>query len=151
MHLKVITKHFSPLVKIFLQGMMLIFLLSGCLSPEPATPLKNTYWSLIELNGEDSSNADHQPEVHLVFHLNDQSLHGSDGCNRIQAGYTEGKDSFKFETIISTRMYCKEGMEQAHMFLQALAKTDRMEVQEDQLIFYSSDIEIARFEAKEAF
>jgi len=151
MHLRLTTQHFPPLAKVFLQSMMMIFLLSGCFSPDPATPLKNTYWSLIELNGEDSSNADHQPEVHLVFHLNDKSLHGSDGCNRIQADYTHDKKSFKFETIISTRMYCEEGMDQAYLFLQALAKTDRIEIQEDHLLLYSADIEIARFEEKEAF
>jgi len=145
------TKYFPPIVKAFLRGIMFIFLLSGCFSPDPATPLKNTYWSLIELNGEGSSNAEHQPEVHLVFHINDNSLHGSDGCNRIQADYIRNEKGFKFETIISTRMYCEEGMDQAYIFLQALAQTDRIEIQEDHLILYSADIEIARFEAKEAF
>jgi len=151
MHPRLLSKHILPLSKVFLQGMILIFLISGCFSPDPATPLKNTYWSLVELNGEDSSNVDHQPEVHLVFHLNDKSLHGSDGCNRIQADYTYGEKSFRFETITSTRMYCEEGMDQASVFLKALAKTDRIEIQEDYLILYSADIEIARFEAKEAF
>jgi heat shock protein HslJ len=151
MHPRLVTKQIPPLVKTFLQGMILIFLTSGCFSPDPATPLKNTYWSLIELNGESSDNADHQPEVHLIFHLNDKSLHGSDGCNRIQASYTHDGKSFRFETIASTRMYCKEGMEQASQFLKALTKTDRIEIQEDHLILYSADIEIARFEAKEAF
>jgi heat shock protein HslJ len=151
MHPRLITKHILPLSKLFLQGMMLAFLISGCFSPDPATPLKNTYWSLVELSGEDSSNADHQPEVHLVFHLNDKSLHGSDGCNRIQADYTYDKKNFRFETITSTRIYCEEGMDQASAFLKALAKTDRIEIQEDYLILYSADIEIARFEAKEAF
>lgn len=151
MHLILAVKHFPHLVKTFLLGFMLAFLISGCFSPDPATPLKNTYWSLIELNGEDSSNADHQPEVHLIFHLNDKSLHGSDGCNRIQANYSEDDKGFKFETIISTRMHCEEGMDQAYIFLQALAKTDRIEVQDDYLLFFSADVEIARFKAKEAF
>ena len=151
MHPISITRHYPYLVRIFLTGMLFTFLASGCFSPEPATPLKNTYWSLIELNGEDSSNADHQPEVHLIFHLNDKSLHGSDGCNRIQATYTHDNENFKFATIISTRMHCKEGMDQAYTFLQALAKTDRIEIQEDNLLLFSADAEIARFEAKEAF
>ena len=151
MHPRLITKHVSAFVKIFLPGIILSFLASGCFSPDPATPLKNTYWSLIELNGEDSTNADHQPEVHLIFHINDNSLHGSDGCNRIQAGYTNDEKSFRFETIASTRMYCKEGMEQASLFLKALTKTDRIGIEEDHLILYSADIEIARFEEKEAF
>jgi heat shock protein HslJ len=145
------TKHLTSFVKLFLLGMILIFLISGCFSPDPKTPLKNTYWRLIELNGEDSNNADHQPEVHLVFHINDKSLHGSDGCNRIQANYIQNDESFTFETITSTRMYCEEGMDQANIFLQALAKTDRIEIQENHLIFFSANVEIARFEAKEAF
>ncbi len=146
-----ISKPFPSFVKALLRGMILAFLVSGCFSPDPATPLKNTYWSLIELNGEDSSNSDNQPEVHLIFHLNDKSLHGSDGCNRIQADYIQDNESFKFETIISTRMHCNEGMDQAYAFLQALTKTNRIEIQEDHLILYFSDVEIARCEAKEAF
>ena len=151
MHLTLTTKHLPHLVKTFLFGFILTFLIGGCFSPDPATPLKNTYWSLIELNGKDSSNADHQPEVHLIFHLNDKSLHGSDGCNRIQANYSKDDKGFRFETIISTRMHCKEGMDQAYTFLQALAKTDRIEIQDNYLLFFSADVEIARFEAKEAF
>lgn len=127
-----------------------IFFFSAC-SPVPDTPLKNTYWSLVELQGENISNVSHQPKIHLLFHLNDKSLHGSDGCNSIQASYTDDEKGFSIGSVISTRMQCEEGIDQARMFLEALSKTDRMEIYEDQLIFYSSDIEIARFEAKEDF
>lgn len=151
MHSNLTSNSFPHLLKLFLSELFLIFLISGCFSPDPATPLKNTYWGLIELNGEESHNADHQPEVHLIFHLNDQSLHGSDGCNRIQADYSKDDKGFRFETITSTRMHCKEGMDQAYAFLQALTKTDRIEVQEKYLILFSANVEIARFEAKEAF
>jgi hypothetical protein len=48
-------------------------------------------------------------------------------------------------------MYCKQGMKQADLFLQALRKTDAVTIIENNLILYSADIELARFEAKDAY
>lgn len=125
--------------------------IGGCFEPDTSKPLKNTYWSLMELNGEDSSNISSQPEVHLIFHTNDNTFHGSDGCNRVNGNYIRDKEVFKFESIISTRMYCEEGMDQANAFLQALSKTKQIEIEENHLILYAADIELARFEAKDEY
>ena len=131
---------------------MFIFLfLAACSSTAPHQSLKNTYWSLVELNGEESTNADHQPEVHLVFHINDRSLHGSDGCNSFKANYTKDKESFSFTKIVSTRLSCEEGMQQAHSFLEALEKTDSLYIYENDMLLYHEQVEIARFEAKEDY
>jgi len=143
-------QYFST-AKITFLALIVLLNLSGCFEPDPNKPLKNTYWSLVELYGENSTNASDQPEVHLVFHINDNTLHGSDGCNRIQGRYKKHKREFVFESIISTRMYCKQGMKQADLFLQALSKTDTMTIVENNLILYSADIELARFEAKDAY
>ena len=137
--------------KSILLAFFLLVTLNGCFEPDVSSPLKNTYWSLIELNGEDSSNISSQPEVHLVFHANDNTFHGSDGCNRIQGSYIQNKEAFKFESIISTRMYCAESMDQADAFLQVLSKTKLTKIEEDYLILYAADVELARFEAKDEY
>lgn len=126
-----------------------LMFLTACFGPVPPTPLKNTYWALIELGGEDAYKPENRSEAHLVFHINDNSLHGSDGCNQIQAEYTQDEKHFRFESIRSTRMQCKEGMDQADAFLQALRNTDKIKIEEDQLIFYHKNVEVARFEARE--
>ncbi len=130
---------------------VLLLCMSGCLAPDPDRALKNTYWSLLQLYGEDASHIPGQPEVHLVFHLNDNTLHGSDGCNRIQGQYKKNAQNILFENLISTRMYCSAGMEQATLFLQALGKTEHMKIEEDTLILYGSNMELARFLAKEEY
>jgi len=131
--------------------LFLFLFLAACSSITPHQALKNTYWSLVELNGEDSTNADHQPDVHLVFHINDKSLHGSDGCNSIKANYTKNEEKFTFTNIISTRMYCEEGMLQAQAFIEALEKTDSLHIYENNMVLYHEQVEIARFEAKEDY
>jgi len=144
-------REYITMTKAILLALSLLLSLSGCFEPDANKPLKNTYWSLIELNGEDSSNASDQPEVHLVFHINDNTLHGSDGCNRIQGSYTKTGEQFVFESLISTRMHCPVGMDQANLFLQALSKTDQIRIEENNLILYDADIELARFEAKDEY
>ncbi len=125
--------------------------LDGCFGPDVNKPLKRTYWGLTEINGNDTENVSSQPEVHLVFHANDNTFHGSDGCNRIQGSYTQEEESFKFERIASTKMYCEHGMDQADAFMQVLTKTMRIKIEEDHLILYTADIELARFEANDAY
>ena len=137
--------------KTALLTLIFLFGISGCFAPDANKPLKNTYWSLTELDGEASTNVPDQPEVHLVFHINDNTMHGSDGCNRIQGSYIRHAESFVFESIISTRMHCPQGMKQADLFLQALRKTDTLKIEEDNLILYAADIELARFEAKDEY
>ena len=129
----------------------IFLLLSACSSITPHKELKNTYWNLIELNGEESTNADHQPNVHLVFHINDKSLHGSDGCNSVRASYSKHEESFSFSNIISTRLNCQEGMSQAQAFIEALKKTDSLYIYENEMLLYHEQVQIARFEAKENY
>ena len=137
------------------KSMLLVFFLlvsfAGCFEPDASKPLKNTYWSLIELNSEESSNISSQPEVHLIFHTNDNTFHGSDGCNRVNGNYIRDEKMFRFESIISTRMHCAEGMDQAYAFLQVLSKTKQLNIEESHLILYAADIELARFEAKDEY
>lgn len=143
-------QYFSE-VKFVILAFFILVSMSGCFEPDVSKPLKNTYWSLIELNGEDSSNISSQPEVHLIFHTNDNTFHGSDGCNRVNGNYIRDEKAFKFESIISTRMHCEEGMGQANAFLQVLSKTKQIRIEESHLILYTADIELARFEAKDEY
>ncbi len=129
----------------------LIFLLTACSNPLPSKELKNTYWALIELNQEDSLAYEGQPDIHLIFHINDNSLHGSDGCNSIRADYIREKESFHFKNIISTRMVCSGGKEQTEAFLLALKQTDKLQIDENEMFLYHKEVQIARFEAKEDY
>lgn len=142
--------HLKQYLSIFIITSSLFFF-NGCFEVNVNKPLKSTYWSLIELNQEDSTNVSSQPEVHLVFHINNNTLHGSDGCNRIQTSYTQDENSFHFNHIIATRIYCEESMAQADAFMEALSKTDKINIEEDVLILYSADTIIAKLQAKDEY
>jgi len=125
--------------------------MASCSAPAPAKPLKSTYWSLIQLNDQDSQNISHQPSLHLIFHINDNSLHGNDGCNTLTANYVQGKESFRFTNILSSKIICEEGSEQAQAFLLVLKDTNQLLIEEDQMFLYHNEQEIARFEAEEDY
>jgi len=139
------------MLKTIVLPLLFIFSFTACFDPTPPTALKNTYWSLTELHDKDAQHFEHQAEIHLIFHINNNSLHGSDGCNLIYGKYSKDKNNFSIDEISKGEVVCKEGMEQANEFLHILTKTDRIKIVENNLIFYHADIEIARFEAKEDY
>lgn len=132
-------------------SLFLLLSLSACFDVESPIVLKNTHWGLTQIKGDDSENIAHQPEAHLVFHLNDKSFHGSDGCNRIHGTYVQEKDHFSFSNVITTKMYCKEGMEQGQDFLLQLEKTNGAKMMDDVLIFFRNNKELLRFIEQENF
>lgn len=128
-----------------------LLFLASCSSLIPAKPLKRTYWNLVELHAHESTNIDHQPPVHLLFHINDNTLHGSDGCNTIKASYAQKGESFYFTQIISSKISCKEGSEQADELLKVLKDTNRLVIHGNEMFLYDKEQQIARFEAKEDY
>jgi len=139
------------MLKSFSLWIFILIFFSACFEPEPNIALKNTYWSLVEFNNKDAQTFEHQAEIHLLFHINNNSLHGSDGCNLIHAKYTKDKNNFSIIEMNRGSVVCKAGMKQADEFLHVLTKVDRIKIEEDNLIFYDADIEIARFEAKKDY
>ncbi|HIC44215.1 MAG TPA: META domain-containing protein [Sulfurimonas sp.] len=134
----------------FILILSLVFLIS-CSSPIPDKPLKGTYWRLIKLKGQDLQSFDHQPYVHLFFHINDTSVHGSNGCNTLQAKYSQKNEAFSFRKIVFSNASCEEGKEQSQIFDRILKKTNRLLIRGDQLFLYNSDQKIAQFEIKEDY
>lgn len=135
----------------FISALFFLLFFSACFDAQSPIVLKNTHWGLVEIQGEAIENAEHQPEAHLVFHLNDKSFHGSDGCNRISGTYINEKDHFSFNSVISTRMYCKEGMEQAQRFLEQLEKANGAKIVEDMFILFHNNKELLRFMEQENY
>ena len=132
-------------------GLLLVLFLGACFDTESPMVLKNTQWGLTAIKGEASENIAHQPEVHLVFHINDNSFHGSDGCNRIHGTYILEGDYFSFGDIISTKMYCEEGMAQGQDFLQQLKKVNGARILNDTLILFRNNKELLRLVEQENY
>jgi len=132
-----------------LLSFLIFFIFIGCFEPEPDTKLKNTFWSLSYLQNDNPISHPGKPEVHLIFHINDNTINGSDGCNKIAAKYTLEKNHIKIYDLISTRMYCENIMEQSNKFLDALKKVDTLTINGTELILYDDSIELASFQASQ--
>lgn len=110
--------------------------------------LEDTHWRLVALGETAVFAGEGRPGPHLVLQAADKRLAGSDGCNRLLAGYTLESDRIRFTQAASTMMACAEGMETAERFAAAIAAASRWRVLGQQLELYDSgDRLLARFEA----
>lgn len=99
-----------------------------------ATPLQDSYWRLVQLNGEQVISAKLPNEPHLLLSSAGRRASGSTGCNRILAGYALVGSGIHFTGLGSSRMACPDGgaaIEQT--FLDALLKTKRWKLEANQL------------------
>ena len=113
--------------------------------------LEDTYWALVAIGEEAVPAVQGRPGPNLVLQSAEKRLGGSDGCNRLVAGYAIESDRIRFTQAASTMMACAEGMETARKFAAALAAASRWRVLGQQLEFYDvGDRLLARFEAGRA-
>jgi uncharacterized lipoprotein YbaY/uncharacterized lipoprotein NlpE involved in copper resistance len=113
--------------------------------------LEDTRWKLVALGETAVVTGTGSPEPHVVLQAAVRRLAGSDGCNRLVAGYTLESDRIHFTQAASTMMACAEGMETAQRFAAAIAAASRWRVLGQQLELYDSeDRLLARFEARPA-
>ncbi len=99
----------------------------------PDSPLRNTYWKLVTLQGKPVSTHEQQREAHIVFAAEGDRLSGSSGCNRMMGGFEQNEDQLKMQQIGGTRMACANGMEQEAEFLQTLLLVEKYRIQGDHL------------------
>lgn len=64
----------------------------------------------------------------LTLNATDQSVSGSDGCNRVAGNYQVKDQQIQFQNLISTRMICTDNLQQVQQFNQALSKVKGYQV-----------------------
>jgi uncharacterized lipoprotein YbaY/heat shock protein HslJ len=116
-------------------------------TPQHHADLQNTYWKLLELDGEPVESPEGVREIHLVLDTGEFRVRGFAGCNNFFGGYRLDDQSLSFSQIGSTMMACPGGMDTEQAFLQALGATTRAEVSGQILSLYANDQLLARFEA----
>jgi len=110
--------------------------------------LTNTYWKLIELDGQPVLLGVKQRELHMVLTSEGNKVSGFSGCNRFMGGYEQSEDQLQFGQLASTKMACMEGMEQEKLFLGVLARAKRFNISGDSLAIYGDEEQlILRFES----
>lgn len=107
--------------------------------PTPNASLVNTYWKLVELNGQPATLGAGERELHMVLISEGNRVRGFSGCNRFTGSYELTDSQLRFKPLAATRMACMEGMEQEQRFLESLAEAMRFSISGDSLALYSGD------------
>lgn len=119
-----------------------------CGAPGATSPLRNTYWKLVRLDGKPTAAFAGQREPHLVFDAKAPQVRGNGGCNGAGGDFTVAGDKLTFGPFMSTKMACEHGMEQERRFLEALAEVARYRIRGSHLELLDRDgTAVARFEA----
>jgi len=107
--------------------------------PTPDASLTNTYWKLVELDGQPAALGAGERELHMVLNSEGDRVQGFSGCNRFTGGYELSDGQLRFKQLASTGMACMDGMEQEQRFLELLAGAMRFTISGDSLVLYSGD------------
>lgn len=117
-------------------------------SQKPNASLTNTYWKLIELNGEPAALGAGENELHMVLITEGNRVRGFSGCNTFMGTHRVTEDHLQFSQMASTKMACMVGMEQEQLFLSALEGTTGFKINGDSLSLHSANGKLLlRFEA----
>jgi len=117
-------------------------------SSKPDAGLTNTYWKIVELNGQPATLGAGKKELHMFLTTEGSQVRGFSGCNRFRGTYELSDDQLQFGQMASTMMASVEGMEQEQQFLKAISNTKRFSIKGESLMLYSiEDQLILSFEA----
>jgi len=114
-----------------------------------AASLTDTYWKLIELEGDKVALAStQQREVRITLASEGSRVNGFSGCNRFMGGYVQDGNSLKFTQMAGTMMACEAPlMELESQVLKMLSVTTSYRIDNGQLNLLAGDKVLARFKA----
>ncbi len=107
--------------------------------------LKNTFWSLRELNGKSTIEYKVEKEIHLLIKF-DKSIKGFSGCNNYFGNSSSSNDTLQFSQIGSTLMMC-DNMEIEKEYFQTLDKTNMYKIYGEYLYLYDGNKLLAKYES----
>lgn len=99
----------------------------SCVSSTVTTPLVNTYWKLIEIDGAVIETHEKQREVHILMEQEDNRARGFAGCNNFFGNYELDGNAVKFGQLASTMAACPYLDEETALF-RALEKVGEYEI-----------------------
>ncbi len=82
--------------------------------------LVNTYWRLVELEGQPVKTAEGQRE--MKFTLREENrVTGYGGCNSFFGSYSHDASALTFSQLAATRKFCADTMDRESLFMKALS------------------------------
>lgn len=115
-----------------------------------STSLKDTYWKLIELNGNEINMPSTQiRNIRIKLFGTDSRMMGYGGCNQISGNYEQEGSALHFKKMSNMMRTCESPfMEIESQILKKLLNTVTVyRIEDNHLIFLTSDHVLARFEA----
>lgn len=114
-----------------------------------AASLTDTYWKLIELDGDEIVLAPtQQREVRITLASEGSRASGFSGCNQFMGAYVQDGNNLKFTQMAGTMMACEAPlMELESQVLKMLSVTTGYRIDDGQLNLLAGDKVLARFKA----
>ncbi len=138
----------APKPALVVQRFVSVWPRESCGQPLADSPLRNTYWKLVRLNGAPVQVPPRQREPHLVFNAKQARAAGSSGCNRIMGSFELDGATLRLGRLAGTMMACPEGMARERAFLDALGQVQGWQVRGSHLELFDAQRQVlARFEA----
>jgi heat shock protein HslJ len=112
--------------------------------------LQETYWRLIEINGQPATNpSGKQKEPHIILKKEQNRLQGAGTCNTLMGSYElEEGNRLRFSEVASTRMTCGD-MSVEDQLKMVLEATDNYVINGKYLMLHKARMTpLAMFEAK---
>lgn len=98
--------------------------------------LSNTKWTLHSIKERVVNLGD---KAYLNFDEKNNRISGKAACNSFSGEYAIVKQTIKFESIGSTKMYCEGLMDKENEIITALNDARRYEIKANMLYLYSTD------------
>jgi putative lipoprotein len=106
---------------------------AGQKRPVPDAALANTYWRLLEIDGEQFDVGENWREPHMVLNDRQQKVKGFAGCNRFMGSYKLNGEQIRFGQVAVTNMMCFRNMDVEKGFLEGLNGADSYLIKGDTL------------------
>lgn len=116
-----------------------------CVQNLGTASLKNTFWSLRELDGNSIKDYKLKREIHFLI-KQDNSIKGFSGCNNFFGNSVVSMDTLQFSKIGSTLMMCDYIKLETELF-QIFEKTNRYKIYGEYLYLYTDQVLLAKFES----
>jgi heat shock protein HslJ len=110
------------------------------------TPLRNTYWRLVELKGNPVQPHADQREVHLLLEHEELNARGFAGCNRFTGDFLVDGRMVRFGDLATTLLACPY-LDFEKDFLATLAGVTNYRIFGETLVLLAGDEKVARFRA----
>jgi len=104
----------------------------SCESSTVETPITNTYWKLVEIDGTPVQNRAQQPEVHMLLEREEDQVRGFAGCNRFFGTHSVEGNKVGFGQLASTMTTCPYLDEETALFA-ALEKVTEYQIMGESL------------------